>query len=63
MKLPKPTKFAMPHAPVGESARIAAALFPAPAGYAYHAPAIDKPGNPRMERPHGGKGPRNVMER
>ena len=53
----------MPRAPVGGSARTAAAIFPAPAGYAYHAPGVEKPGSPRMERPRGGKGPRNPMER
>ena len=66
MKPPRPKRtpgLTMPRAPVGGSARVAAATLRPPFAYAHHPPGVEKPGSPRMERPRGGKGPRNPMER
>lgn len=62
----KRTTFAFPKAPLGEAARKAMDAFASPGVFAHHIPtgaAMRKPANPRMERPHGGEGPRNALER
>ena len=57
----KPKSFTLPKAPVGEATKAAQAQFGSPGLFAHHPPA--QPGGrpqPRMERPRGGKGPRNA---
>lgn len=56
----------LPRAPIGQTAKVALAMFPGPQLFAHHPPTNDdllKAPNARMERPRGGHGPHNVMER
>jgi hypothetical protein len=58
--MPKPTKFDLPKGPVSDEASAAQEKFPST--FAYHPPSSFQPparGSMRMDRPRGGKGPRN----
>jgi len=60
MKIPPMKPMAMPM-PASRTVKLARSIASGPGMFAHHPPSIERP-SPRMQRPKGGKGPRNPME-